>query len=179
MVVCLQGCGNKFNPNNSINRHKKLVCGKPHHRKSFSYFSMWGNYHHWEDHPQSESKRVGGEQEYGSGQLWEEEDIHNNYILSLLYEENIYVWDSNKKENIKGLPSQQHFKLSSHEERHNNHTSHHLNWTFLLIITVMLTLFLCLFLKKNVQCSQMETDQLTLEAWWINTSGGSLTPFQE
>ena len=46
MVVCLQGCGNKFNPNNSINRHKKLLCGKPHHRKSFSCFSMWGNYHH-------------------------------------------------------------------------------------------------------------------------------------
>ena len=46
MVVCLQGCGNKFSPNNSINRHKKLLCGKPHHRKSFSCFSMWGNYHH-------------------------------------------------------------------------------------------------------------------------------------
>ena len=40
------GCGKKFNPNNSINRHNKLVCGKPHHRKSICHFSMWGNDHH-------------------------------------------------------------------------------------------------------------------------------------
>ena len=29
-------CGKKLNPNNSINRHNKLVCGKPHHWKSFA-----------------------------------------------------------------------------------------------------------------------------------------------
>ena len=40
VFVC-KGCGNTFKTNNSINRHKKLVCGKPHHRKSFCNFSMW------------------------------------------------------------------------------------------------------------------------------------------
>ena len=41
VFVC-QGCGKKFNHNNSINIQKKLVCDKPHHRKSFCHFSMWG-----------------------------------------------------------------------------------------------------------------------------------------
>ena len=36
LFVC-KGCGKKFKTNN---RHKKLVCGKPHHRKSFCNFSM-------------------------------------------------------------------------------------------------------------------------------------------
>ena len=40
MFAC-KGCGKKINPNNSINRHNKLVCGKPHHRKIFCHFSMW------------------------------------------------------------------------------------------------------------------------------------------
>ena len=31
----------KFKTNNSINRHKKLVCGKPHHRKSFCNSPCW------------------------------------------------------------------------------------------------------------------------------------------
>ena len=45
-VFACKGCGKKFNPNNSINRHKKLVWGKTHHRKSFCHFSMWGKDHH-------------------------------------------------------------------------------------------------------------------------------------
>ena len=40
-VFACKGCGKKFHPNNSINRHNRLVCGKPHHRKSFCHFSMW------------------------------------------------------------------------------------------------------------------------------------------
>ena len=36
LFVC-KSCGKKFKPNN---RYKKLVCGKPHHRKSFCNFSM-------------------------------------------------------------------------------------------------------------------------------------------
>ena len=69
-----KGCGKKFNPNNSINRKDKFVCGKPHH-KSFCHFSMWGKDHHGGDSPQSEGERGGGEEEDGSGQL-EEEDRH-------------------------------------------------------------------------------------------------------
>ena len=45
VVVC-NGFGKKCCPNNSINRHTKLVCGKPHHRKSFCIFFMWGTDHH-------------------------------------------------------------------------------------------------------------------------------------
>ena len=41
VFVC-NGCGKKFETYNSINRHKKLVCGKPHHRKWLYNFSMWG-----------------------------------------------------------------------------------------------------------------------------------------
>ena len=40
-VFACKGCGKKFNPNNSINRHNKLVHGKPHHRKSFCHISIW------------------------------------------------------------------------------------------------------------------------------------------
>ena len=39
--------------------------------------------------------------------------------------------------------------------------------------------FLCLLLEREVKYSQMETDQLTLEAWWINTSCGGFKPFWE
>ena len=46
MCVVCKGCCKKFKTNNSINRYKKLVCGKPHHRKSFFNFSMWGQDHH-------------------------------------------------------------------------------------------------------------------------------------
>ena len=42
------------------------------------------------------------------------------------------------------------------------------------LITVILSLFLCLLLKREVKYSQMETDQLTLGAWWMNTSCGGL-----
>ena len=34
-VFASKDCGKKVNPNNSINRHNKLVCGKHHHRKCF------------------------------------------------------------------------------------------------------------------------------------------------
>ena len=45
-VFACKGCGKNFNPNNSINRHNKLVCGNPHHMKSFCHFSKWGKDHH-------------------------------------------------------------------------------------------------------------------------------------
>ena len=67
---------------------------------------------------------------------------------------------------------------SSPEERHKSLTSHHLKWSFLLLIAVMSTLF-CLLLKGEVKYSQMETEQLTLEAWWMNTSCRRSTPFWE
>ena len=35
-VFACKGCGKKFNRNNSINRYKKLVNGKPHHRQVFA-----------------------------------------------------------------------------------------------------------------------------------------------
>ena len=35
VMFAYKGCGKKFNPNNSINRHNQLVCAKSHHRKSF------------------------------------------------------------------------------------------------------------------------------------------------
>ena len=38
VFVC-KGCGKKFKTNNSINSHKKLVFGKPHHMKSFCNFA--------------------------------------------------------------------------------------------------------------------------------------------
>ena len=60
-VFAGKGCGKKFNPNNSIKRHNKLVCGKPHCRKIFRHFFIWGKDDNWGDHPQSE--RVGGEEE--------------------------------------------------------------------------------------------------------------------
>ena len=44
VFVC-KGCGKKFSPNNNINRHNKLVYGKPHHRKSLCNISMWGKDH--------------------------------------------------------------------------------------------------------------------------------------
>ena len=65
-VFTSKGCGKKFNPNNSINRHNKLVCGKPHHRKTFCHFSERGKNHNCEDHPQYERVRGGGEE----GRLW-------------------------------------------------------------------------------------------------------------
>ena len=71
-VMACKDCGKKFNLNNSINRHNMLVCGKPHHRKSFCHFSEWDKDHYWGDHPQSECVRGGGEEEDGSGQLKEE-----------------------------------------------------------------------------------------------------------
>ena len=37
-VFSCKGCGKKCNSNNSISRHNKLVCGKPHHRKNFCLF---------------------------------------------------------------------------------------------------------------------------------------------
>ena len=40
-LLACKGCGKKFN-SNSISRHNKLVCGKPHHRKNFCHFSVWG-----------------------------------------------------------------------------------------------------------------------------------------
>ena len=52
---------------------------------------------------------------------------------------------------------------------HNSTTSHQLMCSFLLLFSVKSSLFLFLVLKKEVKCSQMETDQLTLEAWWMNT----------
>ena len=57
VFVC-KGCSKKFKTSNSINRHKKLFGCKPHHRKSFCNFSMWGK------------GRI--EEEDGSGQLQEE-----------------------------------------------------------------------------------------------------------
>ena len=45
-VFTCKGCGKMLNPSNCINRHNKLVCGKPHHRKSFCHFSMWVRDHH-------------------------------------------------------------------------------------------------------------------------------------
>ena len=45
VFVC-KACGKKFKTKNIINRHKKFVCGKPYHIKSFSKFSIWGNDHH-------------------------------------------------------------------------------------------------------------------------------------
>ena len=48
---------------------------------------------------------------------------------------------------------------------------------FLLLIAVMSFLSLCLLWKREVKYSQMETDPLTLEAWWMNTSCGGFTPF--
>ena len=35
-VFACKDCGKKFNPNNSIDRHNKLVCAKPHHRRVFA-----------------------------------------------------------------------------------------------------------------------------------------------
>ena len=45
-VFSFKGCGKKFNPNNSINRHNKLVCDNPHNKKSFCHFSILGKVHH-------------------------------------------------------------------------------------------------------------------------------------
>ena len=59
-VFTCKGCGKNFNPNISINRHNKLVCGKTHHRKRFFHFSEWGKDNNLEDHPQSECIRGGG-----------------------------------------------------------------------------------------------------------------------
>ena len=62
MFLC-KGCGKKF----KTNRHKKLVCGRPRHRKRFFNFSMWGNDHCQGDHPQSKHDLGGGEEQNGSG----------------------------------------------------------------------------------------------------------------
>ena len=57
-VFFCNGCGKKFQTNNSTNRHIKLFGFKPHHRKSFCNFSMWG--------------KGGREEKEGSVQLQEE-----------------------------------------------------------------------------------------------------------
>ena len=41
VFVC-RGCCKKFKTNNSINTPRKLIHFKPHYRKSFCNFSMWG-----------------------------------------------------------------------------------------------------------------------------------------
>ena len=41
VLVC-KGCGKKFKTHNNINKHKKIFGFKPHHRKSFCNFSIWG-----------------------------------------------------------------------------------------------------------------------------------------
>ena len=38
--------------------------------------------------------------------------------------------------------------------------------------------FLCLLLKRYVKCSQIETDQLNLEASWMNTFCDGSTPLK-
>ena len=42
--VC-EGCGKRFKTNDSLKRHKMLVCGKPRHRKNFNELSKWGKGH--------------------------------------------------------------------------------------------------------------------------------------
>ena len=100
----------------------------------------------------------------------------NNHIILLLYEENIYIWYSSWKEDVKFSPAINILK-SSPEERYKSLTSHHLMWSFFLLLTVMSSLFLCLLLKRKVEYSKIETGQLTLEAWWINTYYRGFTPF--
>ena len=173
MVVCLQGCGNNFNPNNSIKRHKKLVCGTG---KAFPTFPCGAittiekiifnlkvrgrkRARVWFWPAPGRGKTFTTTTFFAS--LW------RKYICLRFHLEGKH----------KGCPQPTPFLLSNPEERHYNHTSHHLKWTFLLIITVMLTLFLCLLLKKEVHCSQIETDQLTQEAGWMNTSCGGWTSF--
>ena len=84
-------------------------------------------------------------------------------------------------EDVKSLPSHQHFDNPAAGKKHKSLTSHHLKWSFLFLISVILSLFLCLLFKtldkREVKYSQMETNQLALEAWWTNTSCGGFTPF--
>ena len=42
--VC-EGCGKTFKTGDTLNRHKKTVCGKPRHRKNFAQLSRWGKGH--------------------------------------------------------------------------------------------------------------------------------------
>ena len=84
-----------------------------------------------------------------------------------------YIWDSNKRKMLSISPSTT-FWYSSTEERHQSSTSHLLKWSFLFLISFTLPLF-CLLLKKDVNCSLMEIDYLTLTAWWMNTSCGGWT----
>ena len=44
VFVC-EGCGKTFKTSDSLNRHKKFVCGKPRHRKNFNNLSKWGKGH--------------------------------------------------------------------------------------------------------------------------------------
>ena len=74
VFVC-KGCGKNFNPNNSINRLNKLMRGKPHHRKSFCHFSMWGKVTIEEIIINLNVWGGGVEEEDSSGQLQEEGDI--------------------------------------------------------------------------------------------------------
>jgi hypothetical protein len=48
-VFARQGCGKKFNPNNSINRHNKLVWGMPHHRARTTIEEIILNLNVWGD----------------------------------------------------------------------------------------------------------------------------------
>ena len=85
-VFDYKGRGKMFKTSNSINRHKKIVYGKPHHRKNVGNFFMWGKDHHCDDHPQSQSDEGGGENEVGSGQLQEEGILyHPNWKVIVLF----------------------------------------------------------------------------------------------
>ena len=42
--IC-EGCGKTFKTGDSLNRHRKSVCGKPRHRKNFAELSRWGKGH--------------------------------------------------------------------------------------------------------------------------------------
>ena len=84
----------------------------------------------------------------------------------------IFIFEIPARRKMLSVSSANNILISSPEERHDSPTSHQLKWSYLLLIAVMSSLFLCFLLKKEVKCSQMETDQLTLEAWWMNTSCG-------
>ena len=113
-----KGCGKKFNPNNSINRHNKLVCGKPQHRKEEIILNVWGEEERKRTVLASSRKRADILYPlkwksivlvfnkfvcvmffclffvYVSQDFLSKLIINvaiNNYIILLLYEENIYI----------------------------------------------------------------------------------------
>ena len=78
----------------------------------------------------------------------------NNVILFLLPAENIF-FEIPLRRKILSVSQAKNIVIIQPEEVHNSQASHQLKWRVPLLIEVILSLFLCVLLKREVKCSQI------------------------